>query len=327
MYLSSFSMMEPQDNIYLYHPCWLNVWESHMYKQALKSTKSSGWGFKRFGTSKHTYAREMIRTPYYKEYIDALEQVSDHALQQLTAKQRMQLFKSRTALIYADSWGEQSSFENISSFLHSATIDTLPKNLVKKFSVNDFTCKLRGEKQSLVQAMKIAEDYLKWNVFDFVVICAAYRAIPVLVFSEEDITTPRKERKNSNALNTNLSVERTGCFIFSHYESAMKVKCGNYISSDNNQQLLRDMLEKDTDISLMTFAGLRKMPFEHQWPEAHHQSKLKVINLTEKYGHSGCISPALSWIYHEQQNADLAKMRTMIPDNFGGYSWFDTYYQ
>ena len=35
--------------------------------------------------------------------------------------------------------------------------------------------------------MSLAKDYLSWDVFDYVVICAAYRAIPVLVFSDEDI--------------------------------------------------------------------------------------------------------------------------------------------
>lgn len=82
--------------------------------------------------------------------------------------------------------------KKISSALHIATIDTLPKNLLKKFSITEPTCKIRGEKQAFVQALRMAQDYLAWDVFDNVVICAAYRAIPVLVFSEEDVGKPPK---------------------------------------------------------------------------------------------------------------------------------------
>ncbi|ALH95779.1 hypothetical protein [Acinetobacter equi] len=326
MYLSSFAMTEPQDKIHLYYPCWLNVWESHMYNLALKSTKSHAWGFKRFGTSIDGYTREMIRTPRYKDYIDAMEQASDLALQQLSAKQRMQLFKSRTAFIYVDSWGESGPFENISSALHTAIIDTLPKNLVKKFSVKDFTCKIRGEKQSLVQAMKVAEDYLNWDLFDYVVICAAYRAIPVLVFSEEDIGVNKKEKKRSDDFKMNLSVERVGCFIFSRQESPIKVKCGHYVIPEDDQQLLTDIIEKESDINVFAFSGMRKMASEQTLLKNENNSPFKAINLTDKYGNSGCLSPALSWIYLEQQASDYGKMRTIVPDNFGGYSWFDTWY-
>jgi hypothetical protein len=35
--------------IYLYYPSWLNVWESHSYNTALKTTGANGWRFKRFG--------------------------------------------------------------------------------------------------------------------------------------------------------------------------------------------------------------------------------------------------------------------------------------
>ncbi|MFT4274603.1 MAG: ATP-binding protein [Pantoea sp.] len=326
MYLSSFSMLEPQDGIYIYYPCWLNVWESHLYKQALKSTGSHAWGFRRFGTHKDAYIREMIRTPPYKAYIDAMEQVSEAALQKLTARERMLLLKSRTAFIYVDSWGESAPFEDISSALHTATIDTLPKNLVKKFSVTDFTCKIRGEKQSLVQAMQVAEDYLNWQVFDYVVICAAYRAVPVLVFSEEDIRCPEKGKNRRESGVMNLSVERVGCFIFSRREAELSVNCGGYSIQDDNRKLIRQLVENHQDINLFTFSGLRKGAAEQELLKNGNSSVFDVINLIDTYGGSGCLSPALSWIYLEQQAREHGKMRTLVPDNFGGYNWFDTRY-
>jgi len=297
-----------------------------MYNKALKSTYAHGWGFKRFGTLKDAYAREMMRKPSYKEYIDSMEQASEAALQQLSAKERMLLMRSRTAFIYVDSWGESGPFEDISSALHTSMIDTLPKNLVKKFSVKDFTCKMRGEKQSLMQAMRVAQDYLNWGVFDNVVICAAYRAVPVLVFSEEDIVVDKKNKEKD--IKMNLSVERVGCFIFSNRESGLKVSCGDYFIPGSDANLRSELLKKDPDIDLISFACLRKNALMRELinNNKQHASEAKAINLIDIYGGSGCLSPALSWIYLEQHACSQGKMRTIVRDNFGGYNYFDTWY-
>lgn len=325
MYLSSFSMTEPQESVYLFYPSWLNVWESHMYNRSLKSTGAHGWGFKRFGTTTDIYAREMIRTPQYKKYIDAMDQVCESALHQLSAKARMQLMKARTAFIYADSWGESGPFEDISSALHTATIDTLPKNLVKKFSVKDFTCKIRGEKLALAQAMRVAQDYLDWNVFDFVVICAAYRAVPVLAMSEEDLPVEKNARASDNDRGLNLCVERVGCFIFSNRDSEMQVNCGHYVVAQDDAALKSALLSQHEDITLLAWAGLRKRKPVRELLAAKPGQR-RAISLVDMYGASGCLSPALSWVYLEQQPEGHGTLRTIVPDNFGGYSWFDTTY-
>lgn len=326
MYLSSFSITEPQEGVYLFYPGWLNVWESHMYNRSLKSTGAHGWGFKRFGTAKDIYAREMIRTPLYKKYLDAMDQVCDTALHQMSAKERMQLMKARTAFIYVDSWGESGPFEAISSALHTAMIDTLPKNLVKKFSVKDFTCKIRGEKQGLVQAMRVAQDYLDWDIFDFVVICAAYRAVPVLAMSEEDIKVDKKAQAKDRDLRLNLCVERTGCFIFSNRESATAVTCGNYLAAQNDEALRSLLCGQDAGINVLAYSGLRKNAPVRERLAARSGDEVQAISLVEKYGASGCLSPALGWVWLEQQTDAHGKMRTVVPDNFGGYNWFDTTY-
>lgn len=36
MYLSSFSLVEPEDKFYFYQPSWLNAWEAHLFNKALK---------------------------------------------------------------------------------------------------------------------------------------------------------------------------------------------------------------------------------------------------------------------------------------------------
>ncbi len=62
-------------------------------------------GLKRFGVENDIYAPERIRNPQYMPYLEAMEQVTDSALQQMPTKERMKLMKSRTAFIYADSLG------------------------------------------------------------------------------------------------------------------------------------------------------------------------------------------------------------------------------
>jgi len=310
MYLSSFSIVEPGDRFYFYQPSWLNAWEAHLYNNALKSSHTHGWGLKRFGTRPDLYAGEMIRNPQYQHYLEAIEQSADEALHALSPKERMKLFKQRTAFIYVDSWGESGPFENISSALHISSIDTLPRNLVKKFAVNAPTCKIRGEKQSFVQAINLAKDYLSWDVFDYVVICAAYRAIPILTFSDEDFPLKREERETGRAENVNLTVERTGCFIFNRREGALKVSGGNYVMADT----LGDATEADR----LAFTSTRKGLLQRSTVPSQ-----KCINLIETYGASGCLTPALSFAWMNAYPHTAGKVRTVVPDKVTGYSYFD----
>lgn len=321
LFLTAFSVIEPDDKFYRYYPSWLNAWESHLYNRALKATHAQAWFFKRFGCSSELYAREMIRKPAYIRYLEAMEQAADNALQQLAAKQRQRLIKSRTAFIYVDAWGEAGLFENITSALHVAMIDTLPKNLLKKFAIKHFTCKVRGERQAFMQALRMAQDYLSWDLFDFVVICGAYRAIPLLVFSEaESASQPGNQERKAN-----ISVERVGCFIFSQREGLLKVNCGKYLLSSKRMPETR-LGEEEADITKVMVAGLHHDSAYPQPANTFSRFTPDIIRLDEKYGDSGCISPALSWVYFEQHAASAEKMRTIMPDMFGGYHYFDSEY-
>ncbi|WP_312277327.1 ATP-binding protein [Kosakonia cowanii] len=318
MYLNAFAMTEPEDDFYIYSPGWLNVWESHLYNQALKATAKRGWGFKRFGTSKAVYAREMVRKPDYIHYIEALEQAAERALQSLGAKERMLLLKSRTAFIYVDAWGESAIFENISSALHTSTIDTLPKNLLKKFAIKDVSCKMRGEKLSLIAAMRSAQDYLCWNTFDFVVVCAAWRAIPLLLFSEAALAGEARNRRAQQVSGIHLSVERAGCFIFSRRAGGISVRCGNYHSWQDGAQTQRELYENASDIVLFMQTGPAAKPMKAE-------QAVNILDLSAIFGSSGCLTPALSWEYLQQNVPRGTKIRTIVKDSFGGSTWFDSW--
>ncbi|WP_263752743.1 ATP-binding protein [Kosakonia cowanii] len=318
MYLNAFAMTEPEDDFYIYSPGWLNVWESHLYNQALKATAKRGWGFKRFGTSKAVYAGEMVRKPDYIHYIEALEQAAERALQSLGAKERMLLLKSRTAFIYVDAWGESAIFENISSALHTSTIDTLPKNLLKKFAIKDVSCKMRGEKLSLIAAMRSAQDYLCWNTFDFVVVCAAWRAIPLLLFSEAALAGEAGNRRAQQVSGIHLSVERAGCFIFSRRAGGISVRCGNYHSWQDGAQTQRELYENASDIVLFAQTGPAAKSMKAE-------QAVNILDLSAIFGSSGCLTPALSWQYLQQNVPRGTKIRTIVKDSFGGSAWFDSW--
>lgn len=310
MYLSSFALIEPDDKFYFYQPSWLNAREANLYHQGLQSTHANGWGLKRFGTDPDIYPGEMIRNPQYLDYIEAIEQVADNALHAMSPKERVKLLKSRTAFIYADSWGESGLFENTDSALHVSTIDTLPKNLVKKFAATELTCKIRGEKQAFTQAMRMAQDYLSWGIFDYVVICAAYRAVLSLVFSDEGIEPKRLPGHTTRTDDVNLTVERTGCFIFSEQKSALRVSGNEYVMADS--------IESADDIDLFAYAGLRKDLLVRSGI-----TERNTLDLVDTYGNSGCLTPALIFEYLKRHPLQTGKVRTIIPDRVAGYSYFD----
>ncbi|MEB8292588.1 ATP-binding protein [Klebsiella michiganensis] len=316
MHLLSFSLMEPETPLFLYSPGWLNVWEAYSYNIALKNTGANSWAFKRFGTREDAYHREIVNRTNYIDYISAIEKVSDSAMQTLSQKERMLMMKSRTAFIYVDSWGEAAGFEYDISTLHLSTIDTLPKNLVKKFSVDNVTCKIRGEKKALIQAMRLAQDYLSWDIFDFVIICGGYRAIPLLAFTAADINPRRKMKKTCKIPGMNLSIERVGCFIFSQTTGDLKINCGPYLSTDSSQYHKHH--ESDIDLIAFSGGGCSITPF--------FNNPVEFLDLENKYGCSGCITPALSWHYIGQHAFNSGRMRTILSDCNDGLSYFDTWY-
>lgn len=318
MYLSSYSFIEPDEKLYLYYPGWLNVWESHSYNKALKATGASSWGFKRFGSTEDIYSREITRRADHIPYINALDKVADTALHELSAKERMRLLKSRTAFIYIDSWGESAVFEYNISSLHLSTIDTLPKNLVKKFSVQDVTCKVRGENYSFVQAMQLAQDYLTWNIFDYVVICGGYRAIPLLDFTGSNIHFGERENDKRSIPCINISIERVGCFIFSQRESNIKINCGSYVRNSISEILKADYVITH-GVDFITYSGsINKSSDEMALPKG-------VIDLVNLYGYSGCMTPALSWQYIASHPSAASRIRTIIQASSEGYTYFDTW--
>ena len=145
------------------------------------------------------------------------------------------------------------------------------------------------------------------------VICAAYRAIPILVFSDEDISLKWGEKRRDKAEDVNLTVERAGCFIFSQQESAIRVKGGQYV--------MADAIEHTQVPEQIAFSGLRKDLLSRSALPANN-----TLDLVDLYGASGCLTPALSFAWLKQHADFSGRLRTIVPDKQFGYSYFDIEY-
>ncbi|MFN6887144.1 ATP-binding protein, partial [Proteus mirabilis] len=75
-------------------------------------------------------------------YLSAIEHVVDHAVGQLDTKSQFLLKKERNGLIYIDAWGELTAFEQIDSLRDVFTLNIIPRNIVKKYSIKNFSCKI-----------------------------------------------------------------------------------------------------------------------------------------------------------------------------------------
>lgn len=271
IHLASFSLLEPESESKAFEPSWYNVWEAFLYQKAMRKQHIAKWYFKRFGVDESITHGEAVRKTHYREWLNILEKSGKLALDKLHQQEAFTLKTARNALLYVDSWGEITALEETGSWRDAFSIDILPKSLVKLYGARDYTCKIRGERSSLLNAFILAEQLLNSDTVDNVIVCGQFRAFPVLVLSEIDkpqhraaFFSPssafRLRSLSSNLLdkfkqyaqtsvrifglsseypvterNSPVSVERVGCFIFKkHSHSVNHRTAHNNLSSTVN---------------------------------------------------------------------------------------------
>lgn len=208
--LAGFSLLEPGTLLQRFQPTWFNVWEAAQYKKANARAGSGQWLLRRFGIDDAIQPAEALRKANYRDWLNGLGDACHQAVAQLGAKGEFQLRHERNALLYVDSWGETTTFEEVNSWRDALSVDILPKNIVRDYGINGFSGKLRGERNGLMSALLIAQDMLNSDLSDNVIICGHFRSIPVLVFSEmQRYARPRGGAQG----NSQASVERVGCLI------------------------------------------------------------------------------------------------------------------
>lgn len=303
--LVGFSLLEPRLPMQRFSPSWYNVWEAWLHKKANAKAGSNQWLFRRFGIDSEMLPEEALRKANYRDWLNGMSAACTQAVAQLGSKGEFRLRHERNALIYVDSWGETSVFEGVNSWRDSLSVDILPKNIVRDYGIKDFTCKLRGERNGLMNALRVAQDCLNGNMVDNVIICGQFRSFPVLVFSETQ-RFPSSAKRSQIPANSQFSVERVGCLILKKLPGqGVALHLSNYQALAGTPQqravLLADRCKEylgaGTHAVLgvtppaLSFRALQRQAFE-QLP-----ASLACVSLSDMYGDSGCMNPALAWQY------------------------------
>lgn len=323
--LVGFALLEPRIPMQRFSPSWYNVWEAWLHNNANVKVGSNQWLFKRFGIDHDILPAEALRKANYRDWLNGLSTACTQAVAQLGRKGEFRLRHERNALIYVDSWGETSVFEGANSWRDSLSIDILPKNIVRDYGIKDFTCKLRGERNGLMHALRVAQDCLNANMADNVIICGQFRSFPVLVFSETQ-RFPSSNQRGSTPTNSQFSIERVGCMILKKAQGqGVALHLSDYLllpdAAQQRATLLADLYKQyigaDTHLLLgatppaLSLRALQRQVFE-QLP-----ANLTRVSLSELYGDSGCMNPALAWQYLLQNNRSGHSLLSML-DGEGG---------
>lgn len=323
--LVGFSLLEPRMAMQRFSPTWYNVWEAWWHKKANAKAGCNQWLFKRFGIDNDILPEEALRKANYRDWLNGLNAASSQAVALLGSKGEFRLRHERNALIYVDAWGETSVFEGANSWRDSLSIDILPKNIVRDYGIKDFTCKIRGERNGLMNALQVAQDCLNSNMADNVIICGQFRSFPVLVFSESQ-RFPSASLRGQTPANSQVSVERVGCMILKKAPGqGVAVHLSDYQAlPDSTPQRARLLAERctqylgaDTRTVLgvtppaLSLRALQRQAFEQLPPN------LACVSLSDLYGDSGCMNPALAWQYLLQGNLTGHSLLSVL-DGEGG---------
>ncbi|KEY57371.1 hypothetical protein [Serratia sp. DD3] len=330
--LVGFSLLEPRLPMRRFSPSWYNVWEAWLHKKANAKAGSSQWLFRRFGVDSDMLPEEALRKANYRDWLNSMNTACTQAVAQLGSKGEFHLRHERNALFYVDSWGETSTIEGINSWRDSLSVDILPKSIVRDYGIKDFTCKLRGERNGLMNALLLAQDCLNSNMADNVIICGQFRSFPVLVFSETERFPSSKQRGEVPA-NCQFSVERVGCLILKKAAGqGVTLHLSDYQSlTGSPQQRAMQLAEQykgslgsDTHAVLgVTPPALSLRAMQQQAFQQLPASQV-CVSLSDLYGDSGCMNPALAWQYLQQSKNSGHSLLSVLDGEGGAWlleSW------
>lgn len=322
--LVGFALLEPKAPMRRFMPSWFNVWEAAQHKKANVRAGSRQWLFRRFGVDDAMLSTEALRKANYRDWLNGLSAACTQAVAQLGAKGEFRLRHERNALLYVDSWGEISVFEGVNSWRDTLSVDILPKNIVRDYGIHGFTCKLRGERNGLMTAIRVAQDCLNGDMADNIIICAQFRSIPVLTLSEN----PRFTRAHGRApSNSQVSVERVGCMILKKAPGrGITLHLSDYLrlpsSLRQGATLLAERWQQHIGANTREVLSVTPPAMALRQLQQHAFARLPVTlaqqSLSEIYGDSGCMNPALAWRYLQQSAPQAGHRLLNVLDGQGG---------
>ncbi|KAB8312513.1 hypothetical protein EH228_06885 [Erwinia endophytica] len=292
MNLISLQIQEPAGLPLRFQPGWHNVWEASLHKQSLRRTRASDWLFRRFGSDTPLAPRKT----HLRDNMQAFSDTCHLALQRPLARQCLRQKGSKNALIYFDSWGESSLFEDIDNWRDSLFADILPKKIAYTYALQTFSGKLRGERNGFLLALQMAQDCLHSGVADNVVICGQHRHFPVLTMSEALTWSPSPAftQRNNGAL---IAVERNLCMLVSKPTDTLPtlflhpritLPAGNKASVAFMAERWRHAAGMPIYSSSPPMSALQT-----RLQRAAESSQAAHVSLFARYGDSGSLNPAL----------------------------------
>ncbi len=310
IWLAGFALSEANSPLLRFTPGWFNVWEAALYNKALARSGGRHWLFRRFGTESDVLAGEALRKASYRAWLNSMSETCARAVSHCGSRGDFRLRHERNALIYADSWGESSTFEGVNSWRDALSVDILPKNIVRDYAIRHFTCKLRGERNGLLAALRVAQDCLNSDMADNVIICGIFRSFPALTFSEmQRYPAPGYPRRA--LADCQVSVERTGCLILRKTPGpGITLRLSRYQTLPSAPRpaaaqlaaLWRSHLDADSREVLSVAPPALTMHEIQRRALAALPGGVGGVALADIYGDSGCMNPALAW-QHQLRSA------------------------
>lgn len=323
--LIGFSLLEPSDGMQLFSPTWFNVWEASLHQKAGKKAGRKAWMFKRFGVGDSLSPAQAIRKANYRDWLNSMSDACEQAIAQLGKKGAFRLRNEKNALLYVDSWGETSFFEGVNSWRDALSVDILPKNIVRDYGIKDFTGKIRGERNALMSALQTAQDCLNSGLADNVIICGMFRSFPVLALSE--IAGLAQQRGGQQDNYCQFSIERIGCLILKKAPGqGIALNISEYFPLPVNAREAAQKLNMRWQdyIGTNTRQIFSVSPPSKAWRQLQTQafetlpSQIEHAILSEDYGDSGCLNPALAWQHLLSHDSQPGHSLLNVLDGKGG---------
>lgn len=187
MVIDGCAVVQPDPSVAeVYQPQWFKAWESKLYQDVRRTAGRHRWTMTRFGTDPGRGG--------YRDTLQAVETACRDALHQAGVRGGARPRSDRVALLYFDHWGQASHLESAFSWRDAFNLDVIPKFLLREHGISGFSCRIRGERSALMDALTVASELLGSGEIDLAVIGGVFRFHPALGFSAalSDATTERQ---------------------------------------------------------------------------------------------------------------------------------------
>ncbi|HKT95884.1 MAG TPA: hypothetical protein VJS30_05045 [Paraburkholderia sp.] len=323
------STVESGHSLVPFEPSWFNANEARFFKQAQRRRAQREWLFSRFGMPGTGVDSEQMRRAAYREALNAVAKVCRNAFDQMGRKLEAQIRKQRSAFVYFDAWGETATLEGANSWRDVVSLDMIPKPILRDYGFRNFSCKVRGERNGFMHAIRLASDLLNSDEMDTVVVAGLFRSLPIMVLSSAAERVALHGSARSKLPNPCPSVERAGCVVLRKLPArGMALAITSYGQLPESPRLARDDLAREwgarcNERTAYVVAGMHPSAAMRELErDAYAASALgaRYLSVCDVYGDSGCMNPmvALSHLTNAPDRGERSHALISADDGRGG---------